>query len=127
MHSLGKFRLNVSQTMVGVAAGLLLVGVACGAAATATPQATASPQPAAAAAVSGPTPTVVRAATPVPTAAAVPSLTPAPAPKIDLGKVTIMEGEFGIERFDPVFVPGGAGFANYSRILQGQLIATNER
>ena len=56
MQSLGKFRLNVSRILGGVATGLMLVGVACGAAATAIPAPTASRAPGATAALL-PTPT----------------------------------------------------------------------
>ena len=48
MQSLGKSKLNVSRILGAGATGLLLVGVACGAAATATPVLTKAPQPPAA-------------------------------------------------------------------------------
>ena len=90
MQSFGKFKPQVFQILAGVAAGLLLVGVACGAAATAKPSPTSAPTPGA--------PVVVAR----PTLTATPTSTPAPAkPVVNPGKVTIMVGDLGDKRFDP--------------------------
>ena len=85
MRRLGKIELKVSQILAGVATGLLLVGVACGAAATATPASTNGRQPTAA----RPLPSTALAAT----ASATPAPTPAPAAKVNPGKLTIMVGD----------------------------------
>ncbi len=110
MLSFGKFKPEVSQILSGVATGLLLVGVACGAAATATS-----------------TPPVVQVATPVPTArlAATPSPTRAPtpiaAPAVNPGKVTLMVASFGNERFDATY--GSTVGKEYHKAFHGFLLS----
>ncbi len=91
---------------------LLLLAVACGAAATATPLASTSvPAPGAG------TPTAVPQAAPT-----------APAVTVHPGKLTIMLGALGNERFDYGFQVGGGGSTqNYGRILNGFLVSINER
>ena len=121
MQSFGKFKLQVSQILGGVATGLLLVGVACGAAATATPRPTDTPGPPVAQGATPtlaatPTPTRVATATPVPTSA------PVAAPAVSPGKLTIMVGGMGNERFDPAF--GGGGVTSYGRILHAFIISS---
>ena len=114
MQSLGKFKANVSQILGGVAAGLLLVEVACGAAATATPlPPTAAPV----------TPSkAVGLATPT----SVPTPTPAlAAPAVSPGKVTWMIGSFGNERFDYTISAGGGH--DYARQLHAFLISSDEQ
>ena len=115
MQSLGKFKSQVSQILGGVATGLLLAAVACGAAATATPAPTSAPLP-----------TAVQPAT----SAAVATATPAPAVKpavaVNPGKLTIMVGYVGNERFDRLFVDG-TGAEIYGRIMHGFLISTSEK
>jgi ABC-type transport system substrate-binding protein len=90
MWKLSKFKLKVSQILGGVAAGLLLVGVACGTAAPTEPTA-AAPQA---------TPALVAGATPTPT----PQVAAAP-PEVEVhpGKVTRMVTIFGNERFHGVY------------------------
>ncbi len=93
---------------------LLLLAVACGAAATATPPAsTAVPAPTTRA---EPTPTVV------------PQATAAPAVRVvNPGKLTIMVGDLANEQFDNTFSNGQPGGFYYRRILHGFLISDNER
>jgi len=109
MQSLCKFKASVSRVLGGVATGLLLVGVACGAAATATPGLTGTPQP-----------TVVQVGTsalPASTAASTPTLIPADTLSPD--KVTVMIASFANERFDRIFNPGGN---DYSRLMHAFLL-----
>ena len=112
-QSLGKFKLKVASILGGVATGLCLAGVACGAAATATPPLTRPPTPGAPVVAARPTPTV----TPAPTTA--------PAAKVNPGKLTIMVGDLANERFDNVFVGGTPGLKNYSQLVHGFLINSN--
>ena len=117
MQSLGKFQLKVCRTFGWVATGLLLVAVACGAAATATPRPADTPS---APVAQGPTPAL--AATPTPTAA--PTPTPVAASAVNPGKVTWMVANFANERFDSAFVPGSGG-QDYGRILHAFLVSSD--
>ena len=114
MQSLGKFKLNVSRILGGMATGLLLLGMACGAAATATPPPTSATTPGAPVVPAGPTPT----AAPAPTTA------PA-APVVHPGKLSWMIADWGNGRFDSSFAAGVGN--NYGRIIHGFLIVTGER
>jgi ABC-type transport system substrate-binding protein len=111
MQSFGTFKPKVALILGGVATGLLLLGMACGAAATATPPLTSAPTSGTPVVAAGPTPT------------AIPAPTTAPAePVVHLGKVTIMIGNFGNERFDQVFNYGGD---DYGRLIHAFLIASD--
>jgi peptide/nickel transport system substrate-binding protein len=46
---------------------------------------------------------------------------------VNPGKLTIMVGDLGNERFDQVFVGGTPGFANYGQIVHGALINSTEK
>ncbi|MBM3943704.1 MAG: hypothetical protein FJ316_12505 [SAR202 cluster bacterium] len=94
---------------------LLLVVVGCGAASTATPAPLATTAPAPATGASA-----------TPTAMPLPTAIPA-SPAVNPGKLTIMVGDFGPERFDTLFATGGQGGRNYGRIMHGFLISANER
>ena len=126
MQSFGKFKPIICRILVGVATGLLLVAVACGAAATATPRPADTPRPPVAQ-VATPAPTLAAVATPVPKAAPTPTPIPAPAAKVHPGKLTIMVGHLSNERFDYTFGLGTPGGLNFGRIVGGFLISTNER
>ncbi|MBM3943784.1 MAG: ABC transporter substrate-binding protein [SAR202 cluster bacterium] len=89
---------------------LLLLAVACGAAATATPAVKPT--------VAAPAP--VAAPTAVPATAAVPA-----APVVNPGKLTMMVGGFGNERF--TFSVGSGAGNTYARLLHGFLLTTNEK
>ena len=117
-QSLDSFKPNVIRFVGRVAAGLLLVGVACGAAATATPPPTKATQPAVSTAEAV-------SATPVPTATPIPALAPTPAPAVNPGKVNWMMSGWGNGRFTYNYGVGGGN--NYGRIMQGYLITTNEK
>ncbi len=116
--SRAKFEPKVSLILGGVAAGLLLVGVACGTSATATPPVVRTATP---------TPTLAAVATPVAPVAPIPTPITGPAAKVNPGKLTIMVGDLGSERFDGTFLGGRPGGHNYGRILHAHLISTNER
>ncbi len=110
---------NVLPGLVLAVTTLLLAGVACGTAATATPAPTQAAQPVA---------TQPLAATaPAPVATGKPAPTPVPAAQVHPGKLTIMVGDFGPERFDTLFATGGQGGRNYGRIMNGFLISANEK
>ena len=100
---------------------LLVLAVACGEAAAPT-----SPPPAAQATEA---PQAAAQPTEAPQAAAQPTAVPATAAppkevKVNPGKLTIMVGFLGNERFDFAFQSGGGGSTdNYSRILHGWLIS----
>jgi peptide/nickel transport system substrate-binding protein len=99
-------------------ASLLLLAVACGTAATATPAPTRAPSPTA--------PTVSAGQTPTPKSA--PTTVPAPAAlAVNPGKLTIMMGDFGEERFDYAFTIGSPGSRNYGRMVVGFLMSTNDK
>ena len=115
MLSCGKFEPKVSLIMGGVAAGLLLVGVACGAAATATPPVVRTATP---------TPTLAAVATPVAPVAPIPTPITGPAAKVNPGKLTIMVGDLGSERFDGTFLggrPGGITMAEFCTRISSPL------
>ena len=119
-NSLGKFMPQASQVLAGVAIGLLLLAVSCGAAATATPRPADTPgRPVAQ--VATPTPAARPAATLAPIAA--PVSTPIPTSAVSPGKVTWMIGSFGSERFDYTFNPGGGH--DYARQIHGFLISSD--
>jgi peptide/nickel transport system substrate-binding protein len=107
--------------------GLTLVLVlACGSAAPATPDPTATSPAAPADAAPTTAPTA-----PVASDTAQPTSTPqmaAPPAEVEVnpGKVTIMVGDLANERFDNAFEAGSGG-QNYGRILHGYLISDNER
>ncbi len=113
MQSLGKFKLYVSQILGGIIMVLMLAGLACGTAATATPAPTKATQPAA---------TQPLAPT-APGAVGTPAPTPAPAAAVNPGKVTWMIGGFGNERFDPTFTASNS--QDYTRQIHGFLISSN--
>jgi peptide/nickel transport system substrate-binding protein len=46
--------------------------------------------------------------------------------EVNPGKLTIMVGDLGNERFDTVFVGGTPGWQNYSQIIHGVLLNSNE-
>jgi peptide/nickel transport system substrate-binding protein len=92
---------------------LLLLMVACGTAAPATPSASQAEPP------------VDTSATAVPTANPTPMLESSSAVAVNPGKLTWMTGGWGNERFTYNYGVGGGN--NYGRILHGFLIATNEK
>jgi peptide/nickel transport system substrate-binding protein len=96
---------------LGLAVLFALLAVACGAAATATPVAKPS---------SAPTPVTAPKATAVPATAVVPA-----APVINPGKVTLMVGGFGNERF--TFSVGSGAGNTYARLMHGFLLTANEK
>jgi peptide/nickel transport system substrate-binding protein len=119
MRWLSRLGLTLTQTLA-VTSMLALLAVACGAAATATPAPAKVPQPAAAqpaAPAAAATPTAVPAAKPAPAAPPVAAVNP--------GKLTLMIAGWGNERFTYNFAVGGGN--NFARIMQGFLIATNEK
>jgi ABC-type transport system substrate-binding protein len=112
MRSLSKFQTKSFQ-LSGLGAALaLLLAVACGTAATATPPLTSAPTSGTPVVAPGPTPT----AAPAPTTAA-------KEPIVSPGKVTWMVGSFANERFDLTFTGGGGG--DYGRQIHGFLIASD--
>ncbi len=117
---LSTFRVTL---LAGLAALLGLLAIACGAAATATPQA-ATPRPVTGATTPAPMATSTTAA-----ATAAPVATPtkaaATAPVKPAGKVTMMNGNWARQQFDPL---GGDNEGTiYMRTLHGYLIAGNEQ
>jgi len=113
IRRLNKFKLDVSRILGGLTMGLLLVGVACGAAATATPPPTSAPT-SGTPVVIGPTPTAALASTPAPNE-----------PIVSTGKVIWMAPGWGSERFDVNF--GGSAGNNHGKLWQGFLVATNDK
>jgi len=90
----------------------LILIVACGSAADTAPKGESTVAPAVAE-ISQPT--------------AVPQVAePPPQVEVNPGKLTIMVGDLGNERFDYVF-SSSTGGANYFRIMSGFLISTDER
>ena len=105
---------------------VILTAVACGEAAAPTSpppaaQATEAPQ---AAAQATEAPQAVTQPTAVPEAMAEPEEAMM---EVNPGKLTIMAGELGAERFDIIFTPGAPGGLNYVRITGGYLISDNEK
>lgn len=100
---------------------ILLLGVACGAAATATIQPTAAP-------IAAPTPASTGAggSAPAPQAAPTATLVPPPGGMVHPGKLNLVVGNLGNERFDYVFVGGTGGSFNYSHIVGAWLIASSK-
>src|SRR5918992_516705 len=92
---------------------LLLLMVACGTAAPATPSASQAEPP------------VDTSATAVPTANPTPMPESSSATAVNPGKLTWMTAGWGNERFTYNYGVGGGN--NYGRILHGFLIATNEK
>jgi hypothetical protein len=77
-----------------------------------------------------PEPTIATAAEPTPVSGAGEISQPTPTPQatappaeaeaeVNPGKLTIMVGDFGNERFDQAFVGGTPGFANYGQLCTG--------
>jgi peptide/nickel transport system substrate-binding protein len=101
------------SSVLGLALFLpLVLAVACGAAATATPAAAK--------------PGATLAPVAVPNATAVPATVAAPqAPVFNPGKLTLMVGGFGNERFN-FSVGSGAGNV-YARVMHGFLLTANEK
>ena len=110
---------------------VISAAVACGSAAAPADTAPAVPAAAEQAAVPAPD----KAAAPAPAAAA--SAAPTAVPKavsepaeamaeVHPGKLTIMVGDLGNERFDQTFVGGTPGFGNYGSIVHGTLITSSE-
>ena len=96
----------------------LILAVACGSS-PAAPEATTPP-------AVEPTAAPIEGDTSQPTAT--PQVVAPPAEvEVHPGKVTIMMGDFGNERFDNTFAVGGVGVNIYGRIMGGYLIPTNER
>ncbi len=126
MHNFGKFKLNLSRILGGLAVGLLLAGIACGAAATATPPPTRAPQ-VTAAPVSTTAPAATVAAAPA--APAAPKATPVPAPPaakaptVHPGKVTFMVGGWEAGRMFPLHIVSHV----HGMILHGFLVSSNEK
>jgi peptide/nickel transport system substrate-binding protein len=123
MHGLSQFRSRLSL-LLGLGCALtLLLAVACGAAAPATPAPAKAAQPPAPAAPAA------KPAAPAAPAATVPSpapvAKPAPAAAVHPGKLTLLIGGFGNERFD--FTYGVGGGNNYARLMQGFLIASTPK
>ena len=114
---------------------VLLFAVACGTAApqpdTSAPD-TSAPAPAKAAPdTSAPAKTAPDTSAPAQRAGggaptAVPAAAAAPEAKVNPGKVTIMVGDMGNERFDQTFVGGTPGFGNYGSIVHATLITSSE-
>jgi peptide/nickel transport system substrate-binding protein len=105
---------------------LLLLVVACGAAATATPAAPAAKAPAAPAAAQPAAPAAKPAAPAAPVAAVptpAPVAKPAPAASVNPGKVTWMMTGFGTERFDPAYASSSGH--DYGRIVHGFLFSSD--
>lgn len=95
--------------------GLILVmAVACGSAAE--PTVAPADEPAA---------NPIEGATAQPTAAPQP-VTPPTDVEANPGVLTIMVGDFAIERFDNSYMSGKPGSANYLRVMGGYLISDNE-
>jgi ABC-type transport system substrate-binding protein len=95
MLKVGHFQPKFSHILGGVATCILLLAVACGAAAPA-PAAQEAPKPPAEkpAAPAAAAPKATTAPTPAPVASA---------PKVHPGKVTLLVGDFGTERFDTTY------------------------
>jgi ABC-type transport system substrate-binding protein len=100
-------------TLLGI---IMVLAVACGGAPAADPNATPAAEPTA-------TPGVGETSQPT----AIPQATAPPAEaEVNPGKLTIMVGSLGNERFDRLFVDG-TGAEIYGRILHGFLISTSEK
>ena len=112
MPCLGKFKRKVSRILGGVATGLLLIGLACGAAATATPSLPVAQ-------VATPTPAVRPAATLTPAAA--PVAAPIPASSVSPGKITLLTNNLATERFDATYGTLGRDYVH----IHGSLIASD--
>lgn len=118
-----------TKTVMALLALTLAVAVACGSAA---PEPTAVSDPTAAptadtgpAAEPTPVPVVAEPAQPT---AAPQALAPPVSTEVEVnpGKLNIMVGDFGNERFDQAFVGGTPGFANYGQIVHGALITSSK-
>jgi peptide/nickel transport system substrate-binding protein len=106
------FQLWLVNPLLAIA---LLAAIACGTAAPPEPEAVGDPEVA----------PVVEA---TPMATAVPEAVTAPSEvEVHPGKLTIMVGDFGSERFDSTFMSGAPGQHNYMRILHEWLVAENEK
>ena len=94
---------------------LVLIAVACGTAAPVEPTIVLQPT---SAPVAGATPTAVPEAMSEPTEVMV---------EVNPGKLAIMVGDFGDEKFDGVLASPPTGGHNYVRLMGGFLIANNEK
>jgi ABC-type transport system substrate-binding protein len=96
----------------------LVLAVACGGAAPPAPEPTAAPAETTAASVEGDT------SQPTST----PQMANPPAGvEVNPGKLNVMVGDLGNERFDGAFSAGGGTGPIYSRIMGGYLISDNEK
>ena len=115
----------MGATILKILLGLTLVlAVACG-------SAPAAPDPAATSSAASDAAPTTAPTVPVASDTAQPTSTPqmAPSPaevEVNPGKLTIMVGGFGTERFESAFTSGTGG-NSYLRILHGWLISDNER
>ncbi len=114
MQRLSKLRMTTYQLLSAGCTLALLLAVACGTSATATPGASPTSAPTAA---TGVTPIATKASTPA--ATAVPTTVPSSS-AVSPGKVTWMIGSFGNERFDYTF--SAASGHDYGRQIHGFLI-----
>jgi ABC-type transport system substrate-binding protein len=105
----------------------LALVIACGGAPAAPDPTATSP----AAPASGAAPTTAPTAPVVSDTAQPTSTSQMAAPPAEVavnpGKLTIMVGDLGNERFDQAFVGGTPGFANYGQIVHGALINSTEK
>ena len=130
MEYLASSKIRPIRWLIPVLALLLVLAVACGSAAA--PEAPAAPQAAPAEPQAAPAePFAAPAAAPAAPAAptAVPEAMPKPAEvmaEVNPGKLTIMVGDLGNERFDDNYTVGVSGAYNYLRIMGGYLISDNE-
>src|SRR5918992_2902415 len=101
---------------------ILALTVACGAAEAPDPTALTDPTAMPEAAATAPIASDTSTPTPAPQAAE-----PSADVEVHPGKLTIMVGDFGNERFDTLLAPSAIGGTNYSRIMGGDLISNNEK
>ena len=109
---------------------IILAAVACGSASAPADTAPAVP---AAEQAAVPAPDKAAASAPAASASVAPTAIPktmtepaeAPA-EVNPGKLTVMVGDLGNERFDQTFVGGTPGFGNYGSIVHGTLITSSE-
>jgi hypothetical protein len=121
----GGYTMATKIVMVVLGLTLVLV-VACGTAEA--PEPTAAPDPTAADAAPAAEPTAAPAESDTSQPTAVPQVADPPADvEVNPGKLTIMVGDFGTERFDNAFTGGGPGALNHARVLHGFLISDNEK
>ena len=112
---------------------IIFAAVACGSASAPADTAPAPAVPAAAEQAAVPAPDKAAASAPAASASVAPTAIPktmtepaeAPA-EVNPGKLTVMVGDLGNERFDQTFVGGTPGFGNYGSIVHGTLITSSE-